>query len=189
MPDIETTRHVRLVVAVARNRSAGKIHRASITIKHHLDYAFGGKITACGYRRNGRSHRPARILRQFPDQPIDKRWIDERLVALNIHQNIIIGKIPCRASNAVRTAGQFARRHHRLAAVLLHRRDDTLIVCGDQHLIKRFRLFDRLHHPRHQRLAGNHRQRLARETRRAKSAWNYSIYLHVAFLIFFCRKH
>ena len=170
------------MIPIARNRRPRKVERAVFPIQDDLDDRLRSEVIRRLDRRHRRRHLDAAV-RQRGDQLVDEPRIDERLVALDVDENVVVGEIaaeevPRRAGDAVRPARQFRRRHHRLAAVFLDGLDDALVVCRDEDVIQRLRLLDGLEDPRDQRFAREHRQRLPRETARPEPTWNDSVFLH-----------
>ena len=156
------------VVPVARNRRAGEVERAAVSVRHDLYDALRGEVLRAPDRSNRSGHRPAGVVLQLLRELLDERGVDERFVSLYVHENVVIVEVASEevargACDAVRPARKLRRSHHRLASVLLDGLHDALVVSRDEHLVESARLLHGLHDPRHERFAREHGERLAGE--------------------------
>jgi hypothetical protein len=106
------------------------------------------------------SHANGRILRQRRHRLIDDRRLDERLVPLDVYDQVA-GHVPHHLGDAIGPGRVRRRRHARRAAEPTHRVGDPRIVGRDQHLVEECRPDGPLDHMLHHRLSGELRQRLA----------------------------
>ena len=173
-------------VAVAGDGGAGEVEGAVVAVKHDLHDRLRGEVGGVPDRRDGRRHRPAGVVLQLRGEALDERRVDERLVALDVHEDVVVvevapEEVPRRAGDAVGAARQVARRHDGRAAVRLDGLHDAVVVRRDQHRVEALGLLDRLDDPRDERLAGEDRERLAGKPARPEPAGNDSVCLHAGY--------
>src|ERR1041384_2422410 len=71
-----------------RNGRAREIKSTAIEVQHRLHYVgihdVGGSLDGCGNRTN----RGGRLLQQGTDSSIHGNWIEKRLIALDVHEDL-----------------------------------------------------------------------------------------------------
>src|SRR5207248_2210501 len=72
-------------IPVERNRTAGEVNRVAGVVRDHLYHVGVVDFTKILNLLLQRSHQNLRIVRHRENGGIDGRWIDQRLVALNVH--------------------------------------------------------------------------------------------------------
>ena len=141
---------------------AGEIEGEVLMIDHsfylvginHIRLFVQGSHQAC--------HLDARRLLKTLHQPVEVLRIDQRLISLQIHDNIMVQiqilHYPC---HPITASGQRGRGHDCLTAKFLHRFPNSDVIGGNQHPLQFFRLSGTFIHPLNQWFTTNIDQRLA----------------------------
>ena len=133
--EADVHRHRRAVGAAAvGNRGAGEVEGAAAAIAHHLDQVGRGRVVVGGERPAQRGHLLGAIGEQRRDQQVEGRRIDQRLVALDVDDDVA-GQIGDELGQAIGAGAVVGAGQAGDAAEAFDGVDDPLVVGGDDHRV------------------------------------------------------
>src|ERR1051326_2842115 len=161
-------------IADERDPSPGKIKSIAALIHHHFHLMRRLGFARIVERMRGGDHLELVIALQFADEPIDQLWIDQRLIALDVHDVGELLQLLRDFGYPVRSARVVRRSHRDFRAPIERRLGDAEVVGRDDKSIELLRATAALPDMSEQRFAGNRMQRLARKSCRAPTRGNYA---------------
>jgi hypothetical protein len=113
-----------------RYRRAREVQRAAGAVPHHFDHVWIVVIVALREGHTHRGHVEHRIRCERRDERLDGLRLDERLVALDVQDNLA-GQPGGHLRNAIGPGAMGGLGHHRNSAEFLHSRRYSVVVSGD----------------------------------------------------------
>jgi hypothetical protein len=160
-------------LACKRNRTAGKINRVAGQIGHHFDDVRIADLARIFDDLHERGHGNIGIVQQRQRRGIDRGRIDQRLVALDVHDHrCSVGR--GRFGHAIGSGKMIGARHLHLRAEGPRGFVNALVVGGDDQLGKIARLAGPLVNMLEHGLTGDSGEGFSRETRGGKPGWYYA---------------
>ena len=146
-------------------RRPRKIKRVVFKIQDRFHHVGVHDVPRCSNQYRHRRNRRRRLLQQGIHRRIDRCWIEQRLISLDVDEHLAI-RVRRNFGNSLRAGTVLGTSDPRFTAKTLHRFDDPFIIGRNNYPPGRLRLFCPLKHPLNHWFPRQGNQRLARQSGR-----------------------